>query len=316
MTGRADHPNLTARPALPPEWVWIVLLGAGMAMGGCLAGLVALTRVVLPYDETFVGLSRAELAAVSNRLLLFLTHDRVTLAGSMISIGVLYSQLALYPLRLGERWARRVVTLSASVGFASFLLYLGFGYLDPLHAIVTALLLSFFLLSLRARTSPTSPARDRIAVADWRRVRWGQLLLVATGAGLMAGGVALAWIGVTNVFVPEDLQFMQLARVDLDAASARLVPLIAHDRAALGGVLFANGLGVLLTSLWGYRSGARWLWWTMLCSGVPGFVGTLAIHASVGYTDPGHLAPALAGAGLYAAGLIASFRALCRATAT
>ena len=43
----------------------------------------------------------------------------------------------------------------------------------------------------------------------------------------------------------------------------RLVPLIAHDRAGLGGALAANGLGVLLAALWGYRPGARWLWWTL-----------------------------------------------------
>ena len=43
----------------PRDWVWIALLGFGMLIGGCLAWAVAATRVVLPYDEAFVGLSRA-----------------------------------------------------------------------------------------------------------------------------------------------------------------------------------------------------------------------------------------------------------------
>src|SRR5688572_32739835 len=135
-----------------------------MLIGGCLAWIVAATRVVLPYDEAFVGLSRAELEAVNGRLLAFLAHDRVTLSGTMIAIGVLYAQLSLFPLRGGELWARRAIMISAAVGFSSFLLFLGFGYFDPLHALVTLLLLPFFLLGLfgpraRQRAERAPPAR-------------------------------------------------------------------------------------------------------------------------------------------------------------
>jgi dihydroorotate dehydrogenase len=275
-----------------------------MLLGGCLAWVVAATRVVLPYDEAFVGLSRAELEAVNPRLLAFLAHDRVTLSGTMIAIGVLYAQLAIFPLRGGERWARRALTISASVGFASFLLFLGFGYFDPLHALVTLLLLPFFLLGLlgpRAQARPGLPPPPRPAGRSL-----GQLLFVAVGIGLLLGGISLAAIGVTYVFVPEDLAFMGTTRAALDAASPRLVPLIAHDRAGLGGALLSNGLGVILASLWGYRSGARWLWWTLFASGVPGFVAALGTHVAVGYTDAWHLAPALTGLALYAAALICS----------
>ncbi len=294
----------------PRDWVWIALLGFGMSIGGCLAWIVAATRVVLPYDEAFVGLSRAELEAVNGRLLAFLAHDRVTLSGTMIAIGVLYAQLAVFPLRGGEPWARRTVMISASVGFSSFFLFLGFGYFDPLHALVTVLLLPFFLLGLlgpraRARPDPKPPAR----LAGHR---WGQLLFVAVGVGLVLGGMSLAAIGVTQVFVPEDLAFMGTTRAALDAASPRLVPLIAHDRASLGGALVANGLGVLLAALWGYRTGARWLWWTLFASGVPGFVAALGTHVAVGYTDLWHLAPALTGMALYAAALVCSAPVLLR----
>jgi dihydroorotate dehydrogenase len=294
----------------PRDWVWVTLLGAGMLIGGCLAWLVAATRVVLPYDEAFVGLSRAELQAVNGRLLAFLAHDRVTLSGTMIAIGVLYAGLGLYPLRAGEPWARRTMTISGCVGFASFFLFLGFGYFDPLHAVVTVLLLPFFVLGLLGPR-----ARPRQTVMPVRRTSgrsWGQFLFVAVGVGLVLGGISLAVIGVTTVFVPEDLAFMGTSRAALDAASVRLVPLVAHDRAGLGGALLANGLAVVFAALWGYRSGARWLWWTLFASGVPGFVAALGTHVAVGYTNLWHLAPALAGMGMYAAALVCAGPALLR----
>ena len=310
LSDPADSRALGIAARWPRDWVWIALLGFGMVLGGCLAWLVAATRVVLPYDEAFVGLSRAELEAVNARLLAFLAHDRVTLSGTMMAIGVLYGQLAIFPLRRGELWARRAIMISASVGFASFFLFLGFGYFDPLHALVTLLLLPFFLLGLFGPRAQTRPGLAK----DWRvpRRSWGLLLFVAVGVGLLLGGISLAAIGVTRVFVPEDLAFMGATREALDAASPRLVPLIAHDRASLGGALVANGIGVLLASLWGYRPGARWLWWTLFASGVPGFVAAVGTHFAVGYTDVWHLAPALTGLALYAAAQICSAPVLLR----
>jgi hypothetical protein len=301
----------------PRDWVWIALLGFGMLIGGCLAWLVAATRVVLPYDEAFVGLSRSELLAVNGRLLAFLTHDRVTLSGTMTAIGVLYALLAVHPMRRGEAWARRAVTISGAVGFASFFLFLGFGYFDPLHALVTSLLLPFFLLGLfTGRRQASGFGSGAGGIGSHRGSRtgwpWGQFLFLSVGAGLLLGGIALAVIGVTGVFVPEDLAFMGTTRAALAAASPRLVPLIAHDRASQGGALVCNGLGVLLVTLWGYRPGARWLWWTLCASGTPGFVAALGTHVAVGYLDPWHLAPALAGAGLYVAALVASGPVLLR----
>jgi dihydroorotate dehydrogenase len=62
----------------------------------------------------------------------------------------------------------------------------------------------------------------------------------------------------------------------------RLLPLVAHDRAGFGGALVSDGLGVLLASLWGYRAGARWLWWTLAGAGAPGFIAGIGVHAAVG----------------------------------
>lgn len=294
-------------------WIWIALLGVGMVLGGLLAWGVAATRIMLPYDEAFVGLSQAEVAAINPRLLAFMAHDRVVLAGSMVSIGLLYTQLALHGLRRGAGWARAVVGWSGAIGFASFLLFVGYGYFDPLHAAVTLLLLPFFLLGLRERPSPATPARPELLVRPRRPpARWGQLLLIAIGAGLTAAGTVIAAIGVTTVFVPEDLAFMQTTRAAIQEANPRLIPLIAHDRAGLGGALACNGLGVLLTTVWGFRRGARWLWWTLLASGLPGFTAALGVHLAVGYADPWHLAPGLLALAAYILGLGLSYCHLCQ----
>jgi dihydroorotate dehydrogenase len=313
--GHAGNRQAGAISRWPRDWVWIALLGFGMLIGGGVAWIVAATRVVLPYDETFVGLSRAELLAVNGRLLAFLAHDRVTFSGTMLAIGVLYAGLAMYPMRRGERWARRTVMISGTVGFASFFLFLGYGYFDPLHALVTAMLLPFLVLGVCSPgAQPLAPvlARERAHVVKRQGWPWGQYLFVAVGAGLLLGGIALATMGVTAVFVPEDLVFMGTTRATLEAASPRLVPLIAHDRAGLGGALLCNGLAVLLATVWGYRPGARWLWWTLFASGVPGFVAALGTHLAVGYVDLWHLAPALVGAVLYVAALAASRPVLLR----
>lgn len=168
-------------------WFWFFLLGLGMAIGGTLAWYIGATRVVLPYDEAFVGFNRAAFEVVNPRLLPFMQHDRVTLAGTMLSIGILYLGLAWGGVRHGDHWARRALVLSASVGFTSFLLFLGFGYFDPLHALVTLLLIPFFLLGLRgsASAAPTVPVPDLHNDRAWMLAAWGQLLMVGLGGSTL-----------------------------------------------------------------------------------------------------------------------------------
>ena len=55
----------------------------------------------------------------------------------------------------------------------------------------------------------------------------------------------------------------------LGAVNPHLMPLVAHDRAGFGGALVSDGIGVVLTSMWGFRAGARWVWWTLLGAGLP-----------------------------------------------
>src|SRR5262245_48452865 len=192
-----------------------------------------------------------------------MAHDRVSLAGTMIAIGVFYVGLSLYGIRRGRLWAWATVLTSAFAGFLSFFLFLAFEYFDPFHAFVTAVLFQFLLLTLsgrlsRAVPSPPDAADDRA----WRLSRWGRLVFLFHGCGLIGAGLVIAGIGCTSVFVHEDLEFMGTTAAVLRAANPRLVPLVAHDRASFGGMLVASGLVVLLSAWWGWRRGERWLWWT------------------------------------------------------
>src|SRR5262249_38267474 len=84
-TAADDGPSADSeKPAATTyKWFWALLLGISMLRGGALALAIAATRVVLHYDEAFVGMTREQLAAVNDRLLAFMAHDRVTLAGTM-----------------------------------------------------------------------------------------------------------------------------------------------------------------------------------------------------------------------------------------
>jgi dihydroorotate dehydrogenase len=300
-----------------PAWVWMLLLGLGMIVGGTLVGAVAATWVVLPYDEAFVGLTRTGLAEINARVLPFLTHVRVTLAGTLVAIGILYTGLALYGLRQGVHWAQQTVRVSALVGFASFFLFLGFGYFDPLHAVLSIMLFPFFLLGLRAPAAgpPVLAQPDLHNDWAWQAGMKGQLLFVALGAGLVLAGVTIAAVGISSVLVPDDQVFLQTPAATLQAANPHLLPLVAHDRAGFGGALLANGLAVLLISLWGFRRGARAVWWILLLGGVTGFSGAVGVHLAVGYLEITHLGPALIALALFLAGALLSYPYLCGTTA-
>jgi len=305
-----------AAPEAAPQmsWLWTLLLGVGMLMGSAMALGIAATRVVLPYDEQFVGLLRHELAAINPRLLPFLTHDRVTLAGAMAAIGVLYTGLSWFGARHGRHWAHVAILASAVAGFVSFFLFLGFGYFDPFHAFVTAILFQLLLFAVHGRMARPShvPPPMRTEDAAWRLGLWGQLGFVVQGAGFMGAGLIISTIGATHVFVHEDLEFLQTTASTLAAVRPHLVPLVAHDRATLGGMLLASGLTIVLTALWGFRPGERWLWWTLLAAGIPGYVAAIGVHYVVGYHSTFHLAPAFVGLAIFVAALAASYPSLCR----
>src|SRR4029434_4346350 len=100
--GSSTFPQSTTAARWPElTWFWTTLMGVGMLFGSILALVIAATKIVLPYDEAFIGAARAELEALNPHLLAFMAHDRVSLAGTMVAIGVMYVGLSVFGIRRG-----------------------------------------------------------------------------------------------------------------------------------------------------------------------------------------------------------------------
>lgn len=286
-------------------WFWAGALGTAMAAGGAMTLALATTRVLLPYDEHYVGLTADTLRRTSPRLFAFMAHDRGTLAGTMLGLGWVYLVLAWHGVRRGRHGARTTVVASALAGFASFFAFFGFGYFDTLHAFVAVVL---FQLTVQIMVGGEKRDALRPIVDDedaaWRRAQWGQLMWVVHAVGLLiAGGVILA-IGMTSVFVSEDLNFLCMTPAEAQTLGAKLIGVVAHDRATLGGMLLASGVAMLLPVLWCFRRGEHWLWWAMTGLGAPAYAAALGMHYQVAYTDWRHIAPALTGLALWLGGVL------------
>lgn len=294
-----------AMPSFWQSWGWMCLLGIGMIAGGIIAWLIAVNSVLLPYDEDYLGIRGSDISDRYPRLLNFMSHDRITLAGTMISIGIIYYLLGRYGLSKGLHWAKTAATASCAVGFASFFLYLGYGYFDPLHATAAVLLFPMFLLSLRSRgdktlVHPPNLRNDRA----WLLGQWGQLMMVVLGFAFAIGGLVISGVGITGVFVRTDLAYLCMGTDEIRSFNDRLISAIAHDRAGFGGALFCDAIAILGTALWGIRQNERWIWWLFLLGGIPGFWGAFSVHAMIGYTDFVHLLPAYFALVVYISGLV------------
>ena len=284
----------------------LTLTALALLFSGGFALFLSVVQQFLPHDLAFLGMTARELCALGDcRVVAFMVHDRATFGGVLIAIGVLYLWLTAFPLRRGQRWAWWTLAASGVVGFASFLGYLGYGYLDSWHGVATLLLLPVFVAGMaktwrdvvrgeRGAMPPIGP-RATCTPALWRsRAGVGRVLLLLTAFGMVAAGLTIQTIGVTRVFVPQDLAFMGLTAEQLHAVNPRLVPLIAHDRAGFGGGLVSCGIAFGAAVWFGRPS--RALWQALAIAGTAGFACALGVHFAVGYTDALHLAPAMAGA--------------------
>jgi hypothetical protein len=284
------------------------LTAVALLLSGLFAIFLAVRREFLPHDISHLGMTADELCRVADCLVVsFMFHDRVAFGGSLIAIAVLYLWLAAYPLRDGAAWAWWAFAVSGLLGFGSFLTYRGYGYLDVWHGVATLALLPTFGLGLwRAKPRTIRPQRPWILSADMknanRRVRAGRWGLVATGLGLVLAGSVILYLGSTEVFVAEDLAFMGVNRQMLDDVNPRLVPLIAHDRAGFGGGLATIGVLLVISAV--YARPSRSFHEAVALAGVAGFGCAIGTHFVEGYLNTTHLAPAFAGAALFAASIL------------
>lgn len=290
------------RPLLTLTAVLLILFGL-------FAFFLAATKHFLPHDVVYLGMTSEELCAINEcRIVHFMIHDRVSFGGALVGIGILYLWLVEFPLRQRQSWAWWLLAASGSMGFASFLLYLSYGYLDTWHGVGTLSLLPCFALGLFKTHSTIEGLTGISSLArPSEPIRWdslfalGRLLLLVTAFCLAAGGLIIASVGVTTVFVPQDLQFMGLSADQLRAINPRLVPLIAHDRAGFGGGVSCCGATMCFCIWCGKPS--RSLWQALLLTGIAGFGTAIGVHPVVGYLSFSHLAPAFIGAIIFTGGM-------------
>ncbi|MEZ4299221.1 MAG: hypothetical protein R3B70_30000 [Polyangiaceae bacterium] len=293
----------------------IVLIGSGI-----FALLLAGTVKLLPYDVEFLGMTMNDLCERNAcRIVHFMAHDRVSFGGSIISVGSIYAWLGAVPLRRGEAWAWWAALLSGIIGFASFLTYLGYGYLDVWHGGATLALLPVYLTGMALSFRGLKGARGFSVFRKPGARAWlyspaglGRLAMTFTAFGMISGGLIIMMVGMTRVFVPQDLEYMGTTIAELRSINPRLIPLIAHDRAGFGGGLCSTGLAVMASVWYGARPGAAALWRTLLLAGLVGFSTAIGVHPIVGYTSFVHLAPAYAGALAFLVGMALLYKPMCR----
>lgn len=303
----SEHePAFEPGPARVPTWSWAMLcfVGAVLVFSGLFALYLAATDHMLPPDVAFLGMTADELCVHHDcRIVRFMVHDRVSFGGSILTVGILYAWIGWAPLRHGEAWSWWTLFVSGIVGFGSFLTYLGYGYLDRWHAIATLLLLPWQVAAMIGSFRGCAAPRGLRSLRESVVRAWlyspgglGRALIAFSAFGMIAGGLTIMGVGMTQVFVPQDLDYMGLTVAELDAINPRLVPLIAHDRAGFGGGLASGGLAVMACLFYGARPTGRAAWLALLASGLVGFSTAIGIHFIVGYTDFVHLLPAYVGA--------------------
>lgn len=285
---------------------------------GAFAVFLAATGHFLPQDVAYLGMTADELCRLHGcRVVHFMAHDRVSFGGALIAVGTMYLWLVAFPLKRGEPWSWWVFLLSGISGFGSFLAYLGYGYLDTWHGVATLVLLPIFIAGLvmsrkrltrpKGLASILKPAM-RLSLSTFQGL--ARILFVFVALGMVAGGLTIMVVGMTRVFVPQDLQFMQISADQVRAINPRLVPLIAHDRAGFGGGICSCGLTVLL-SVWCGRP-SKSLWQALCVAGLAGFASAIGVHPAVGYTNLTHLAPAIVGAATFVLALVLSWKGMHR----
>jgi len=290
-------------------WQSYWLFGFGIFLGGLIALILSMTTIILPYDEAFLNITREDILAFNERVLYFMSHDRMTLAGTMISAGIVYMQLAKHGVKYQLHWTKKVIDTAAICGFLGFLLFIGYGYFDWLHLIFYLLLLPFFLNGyMKTKHAQKTPkSLDLVNDWKWRLNLIGQLSFVILGAAFIIGGIVISTIGVSTIFVPTDIEYICMPKEILDEFNDRLIPVIAHDRAGFGTALISTGLLVFLIALWGFRREDTWIWWTLTIGGIPAFFTGFWAHFMIGYTSFIHLLPAYFALALYLIGVVTTY---------
>jgi len=84
------------------------------------------------------------------------------------------------------------------------------------------------------------------------------------------------------------------------ALGTQRVPSVRRDR-----------LAIVLLSLWGWRRGESWVWWTLAGAATAGFAPAVVAHGDIGYTTLSHLFPVYLGIAFSVVALTLAHPYLC-----
>ena len=296
----------------------LILTGVVLIFVGLFLVTQSIVGQLLPHDIRNLGMTTAQLSVFNGgKIVKFMFHDRVAFGGSLIAVGLLYIWLVEFHLKKGRAWAWWLFVLSGITGFGSFLTYIGYGYFDTWHAVGTVLLIPVFLAGvvysykeLQGNKKISALLARQCPVNFSTASGIGNFFLLFISMGLALGGCVIMTVGMTSVFVPQDLGYMQIKVCGLTEINSRLIPIIAHDRASFGGGLTTIGL-MLFFSTWCARP-ARNLWEILALSVSIGFISAIGVHFWIGYLDFWHIAPAYLGLVLFYAGLVLTYNPMMK----
>ena len=293
------------------------LTGLAFVGSGLFAFFLGATRHFLPHDIAFLGVTSAELDVIAeSRLVNFMIHDRVSFGGAILACGVLYLWMAEFPLRAGAAWAWWTFLFSGTIGFASFLAYLGYGYLDSWHGAATLVLLPLYAIGMYKSIGILQPERSArsLLVPGWvgtlrSAYGVGRGLLLLSSACLVLGGLIIGR-GDDDRVCAAGSGVHETVRGRSGRRQPALDSIDRHDRAGFGGGVGCCGLTMLLCV---YCSGpSRSLWQALAVVGLAGFGTAIGVHFPIGYTARLIWRFAVLGAAMFTAGMALSFDRMVR----
>ena len=286
----------------------LTFTGVVLFFSGLFVTIQSFIGEFLPHDTQYLGMDAQTLGTYNQNIVNFMFHDRISFGGTLIAIGILYVWLSEFPIRQKQEWAWWVFFFSGVLGFASFLTYLGYGYFDSYHGYAslllipiyfTGLLKSYFAFDSPPQLSSLIKTSNKLSFKSKEGI--GYLLLYVCTLGITFGGLIIMTVGMTTVYVPQDLEYMTICNADFSKINPRLTPLIAHDRASFGGGLFSVGLTLFFIVKCALPT--KNLWQILFLSLSIGFISGIGVHFLIGYLSFSHLAPAYLGATIFLIGI-------------
>jgi len=138
MTRRRTGEDTTPKPALDFRSragfgrVLILASTIGIVSAGLTIMTVGMTRVFVPTDLTYMGVTTEELRGLNAHLVPLIAHDRAGFGGALVSCGLAMFIAAFYGLPSRSLW--QALAIAGLAGFATaILIHPAIGYTNPVH---------------------------------------------------------------------------------------------------------------------------------------------------------------------------------------